>query len=156
MTCRFWIDHMNQTNLQSYKHTTNSLCLPWYLYTNYMKQQSYTKIKIFTILISCCIEFKQKYPTIKSYNTTPISHLSTCPHVPTCSLHWADIPIIIIPLRKFVRYADFELIICIKETYNPTKVQLIPHAYHDIFTLIRWSHKATSKLTYWPSIYNVA
>ena len=57
---------------------------------------------------------------------------------------------------KLVRYADSELIICIKETNKPTKVQLIPHACHGIFTLVRWSHKATSKQRYWPSIHNVA
>ena len=75
--CRFWNDHMHQTKLQSYKHTTNALWLPWCFYTEKMKLQSYTKTKIFIIHMSCCIESKHDYQTIKSYKSTPISHLPT-------------------------------------------------------------------------------
>ena len=50
-----------------------------------------------------------------------------------------------------VRHADSELIICIKPTYNHTNLQLIPYTCHEIFTLIRWSYKATQKLRYLPS-----
>ena len=57
---------------------------------------------------------------------------------------------------KLVRHADSELIICIKPTYNPTNLQLIPYACHEIFTLIRWNYKATPKLRYLPSICHAA
>ena len=63
-----------------------------------------------------------KHATRKSYKTTPISHLSTCPHVYTCSLHCGDIPSIIIPSKKIcklVRNANSEMIICIKQSHNP-------------------------------------
>ena len=49
-----------------------------------------------------------------------------------------------------------KLIICIKPTYNPTNLQLIPYACHGIFTLIRRSYKVTQKLRYLPSICHVA
>ena len=100
--CRFWNDHKHKTKLRSYKHTTNALWLPWCFYTEKMKLQSYTKTKISIIHRSCCIESKHDYQTMKSYKTTPISHLSSCPHVYTCSLHCADIPSIIIPSKKYV------------------------------------------------------
>ena len=100
--CRFWNDHMHKTKLRSHKYTTNALWLPWCFHTEKMKLQSYTKTKISIIHGSCCIESKHDYQTMKSYKTTPISHLSTCPYVYTCSLHCADIPSIIIPSKKYV------------------------------------------------------
>ena len=57
---------------------------------------------------------------------------------------------------KLVRHAYSELIICIKETYISTNVQLISLACYDIFILIRWSYKATPKIRYWPSIHHVS
>ena len=130
------------------------VCLPWYLYNDLIKLQSYTKTKVLTFHMLHQMNIQPE----KSYRTTPILHLCICPYVYTCSLHWANITIIIILLHKYVisktcRFWIDHMYQRNQQFYKRTTN--IPHLLWN-FMLIRWSYKATPKLGYWLSICNVA
>ena len=63
-------------------------------------------------------------------------------HMPTCIYKFSILHRYtndyhsIAQICRLVRDIDFELTICIKQTYNPTNLQLMPNDCQDIFTLI--------------------
>ena len=95
---------MNQTNLQSYKLQLIPYACHDILTLIRWSNKATPKSRYLPSLFWVALNQSKKYPTMKSYKTTPMSHLSTWPHVYTCSEHWANIPMTIIPLHKYVNW----------------------------------------------------